>query len=311
VAWTVDELLAAMKRKSNLPTGTNAKFTDTEILSMAHSVLITQVDPILTNLREEYGVTREDFALTAGDGTVVLPERAISGTIRQVLLVRPDGTSYPLERVAEADTWQFERPGQSGLTPVAYALEDDVLRLLPAPADATYSVRIKYRRRPSRFVLSATCHQLTFLPVGLVVTTSGPATTSGDKDLVRARPPFGVPVQGVNATAAGSGTVTFTFDAAATAGLADARVGDWICVKDTTCVLPVPERFQELLLDLATAELLLEWGDRASAQDIRETVSTYVDSLAAAQSNRAEAQPQIVFQGASALRGGFGRGWYR
>ena len=77
--WTVDQLLADMKRKANLPPGTNTKFSDTQILRIAYEALIAQVDPILVTLHEEYDIVREDITITANDGTYALPERAVSG----------------------------------------------------------------------------------------------------------------------------------------------------------------------------------------------------------------------------------------
>jgi len=304
VVWTADELLADMKRKSNLPTGTNAKFSDPQMLKIAYEVLLSRVDPILTNLREEYGIMREDFAVTSADGTYKLPERAVSGTIRQVLVVMPNGRPYPIERLAEANAWQYEGTGVTASEPSFFALEDDTLRLLPVPSTSGLTLRIAYRRRPSVLVKVNTCAIVTVVGATTLTTTGGTWAASQVVDVVRAKPPFGIPVQAATATQAAG---VFTFAAGL---LGKVSVGDYVCLQDTTCVVPVPERFNVLLTHLASAELLEEWGDGDGAATIRDAVDEYVSGLVAAQSNRVEASPQLVIQGGSSLRGAFGRRRY-
>lgn len=305
MAWTVDELVAAMKRKTNLPPNANAKFDDPALRTIAYEALITRVDPVLTNLREEYGVAREDFAITAGLATYVLPRRAVSGTIRQVLYVSATGESVPLERISEAESWRYEGSTATAGVPAGYTIEDATIRLLPTPSDASYSLRIKYRRRPASLVAVAACALVTGgNGTTTLVTTGGSWSASQDVDVVRARPPFGTLLVQTPTNFAG-GTFTFAGGVLPGKGIV---AGDYVCQPDTTCVVPVPERFHTLLLDYASAQLSAEWGDTAYATTLWAATDAYVARLELAQSNRAEAQPQIVFQRDGALRGGFGFG---
>jgi hypothetical protein len=302
MAWTTDQLLADMKRKANLPAGSNVKFTDAQILRIAFEVLLSQVDPTLLLLHEEYDTVREDFAITSNDGTYRLPERCISGTVRQVLLVQSDGRPYPLARIGPSDAWQYEGTGVTASQPAGYVLEGDVVRLLPVPSSSGLTLRFVYRRRPASFVLTTACALVGTVGATTLVTTGGTWSASQSVDVVRARPPLGVLVQGATATYLAG---TFTFDAGV---LDDVQVGDYVCAADTTCVVPLPERFYVLLLDLATAQLCQEWGNVEDADRLRATVDAYVDTLKLAQSNRASAQPQLAV-GTSTLRGGrFGFG---
>jgi hypothetical protein len=308
VAWTTDELLAAIKRKANLPTGTSAKFSDANLFDFAYQAMIVRVDPILTNLREEYGVARVEVPVTPSVATYVLPERAISGTIRQVLCVPPGGTPYPLPRIAEADAWKYENASGASL-PSGFAIEDDTIRLLPTPTTAGVTLRVSYRRRPSRLVPVSACATVTGWNAGtLVVSATGgtwaPGPASNIIDVVRARPPFGVLAESIS-TAYAAGTFQGPFVAPFFDRIA---VGDYVCLEGTTCVVPVPERYQTLLLDYATADTLAAWGDREGASILLDSADQYVAALNAAQSNRVETSPQIVIQRGSALRGAFGFG---
>jgi hypothetical protein len=311
VAWTTDDLLAAIKRKANLPSGANAKFSDANLLDFAYQAMIVRVDPILTNLREEYGVARVDLPVTPSVATYVLPERAVSGTIRQVLCVPPGGTPYPLPRIAEAEAWKYEYAAGASL-PSGFAIEDDTIRLLPTPTTAGVTLRVSYRRRPSRLVLVSSCAVITSWDAGtfVVYATGGtwaPGPASNIIDVVRARPPFGVLAESISTAYSFA-----SFQGAFGASFFDrVAVGDYVCHENTTCVVPVPERYQTLLLDYAAAEILSAWGDRDGAAIVWAAADRYVDALNAAQSNRVETSPQIVIQRANSLRGAFGFGWRR
>lgn len=298
---TVDALLAAMKRKSNLPLGTSAKFSDTQILAIAYEVLIKQVDPILLTLQEEYGVVREEFAITALDGTYRLPERCISGTITQALILDTNGDPFPLTRIGPSESWRYEGPSARAATPGAFTLEGDTIRLLPVPTASGLTLRLRYRLRPSALVLTTACGLVTSVVGQVVNATGGTFGASPTVDVVRAKPPSGLLVQ-QQATTYLAGAFTF----GAGVDLTGITAGDYVCAYDTTCIVPLPERFIMLFVDLATAQLQEEWGKRDDAATTRAGVDTYLTRLQTAQSNRVGAQPTLVIQRGGALRGGFG-----
>lgn len=301
--WTVDDLIADMKRKCNLPAGSNTKLNDTQIARIAFEVVIKEVDPILLTLQEEYDVVREDFTITSGDGTYRLPERCISGTLVQALIVSADGRPQPLTRVGGSDAWQFEGTGSTSALPGCYVLEGDLVRLLPTPSVSGLTLRLRYRRRPSSFVLTTACGVVSVVGGTTLTAPGGTFGASPTVDVVRAKPPVGVLVQSAATTYLAN---VFTFGAGV---LTDAgvSVGDYVCAYDTTCVVPVPERFYMLLSDLAGAQLASEWGYADRAVELREQADAYVTRLKTSQSNRVAAQPLLAIQRGGVLRGAFGR----
>jgi hypothetical protein len=305
LAWIVDQLLADVKRKANLPPGANAKLTDVELLRIADEAILTQLDPILLTLQEEYDVTREDFTIAAGDSTYRLPERAVSGTIVQALLVNADGIPVPLERIGGSETWQYEGAQRTATYPSVYAIEGNVIRLLPTPSVSGLSLRVRYRRRPSELVLTTACGLVSIVGATTVTAPGGAFGANVIVDIVRSKPPVGPLVQGAAATYAAN---VFTFGAGV---LPDAGVtaGDYVCAYDTTCVVPLPERFAKLAIGIIAAAVLVEWGNVNGAAVIAEAMDAYVSRLITAQSNRAAAQPLMATQADEGLLSGFFGGW--
>jgi hypothetical protein len=305
LAWTVDQLLADVKRKANLPPGPNAKLSDVEMLRIADEVILTQLDPILLTLQEEYDVAREDFTVTPGDSTYRLPERAVSGTIIQALLVNANGEPQPLERIGGSEAWRFEGATRTATYPSVYAIEGNTLRLLPTPSVTGLSLRLRYRRRPAELVLTTTCGLVSIVGATTVTAPGGSFGVAPIVDIVRSKPPVGPIVQGAAATYAAN---VFTFGAGV---LTDAgvSVGDYVCAYDTTCIVPLPERFSKLAIGLVAAAVLVEWGDLTGAAAIEAAMETYVTRLTTAQSNRAAAQPLSATQAGEGLLSGFFGGW--
>jgi hypothetical protein len=301
-SWTVDTFLAAMKRKANLPPNANAKFTDTQILAMAYEALIKQLDPMLAGLHEAYDTTSIDTAISVGEGAYLLPERAVSGTIHQVVLFYNGKPVCELPRLMPENLWPFE--GQTG-TPQAFALDGDVLRLVPTPSVQGQTFRVLYRRRPAQLVLTAACALVTTVNPTTLVTTGGSWSASQVVDVARAKPPLTLTVQSKTATYAAG---TFTFGSGL---LGKVSVGDYVCLEDTTCIVPLPERFYMLFLDVATAQLSSEWGNTADAERFMIAAEEYVSTLRTAQANRVKHQPQLAIGGGSVLQGAFGFGTRR
>lgn len=287
-----------MKRKVNLPTTTNAKFSDTEILAMAYEALISQIDPILDNLHEAYDAVTLDTSITVGDGTYLLPERAVSGTLDQVVLFNNSKPVLELTRIPPTELWRYE--GVTG-TPQAFAIEGNNIRLVPTPSVSGQTFRVLYRRRPASFVLTTACALVSAVGATTLTTTGGSWSASQVVDVVRTKTPLGLSVQSKTATYAAG---TFTFAAGL---LADVSVGDYVCLEDSTCVIPLPERFYMLFLDVASAQLAEEWGYGDVAERLMTKADAYVLSLKTAQANRVKNQPMLAVGGnASSLQGAFG-----
>lgn len=297
---TVDQFLADAKRKANIPAGANVKFDTTTMLRIADEVILTQVDPILLTLQEEYDVTREDFALVAGDDSYLLPERAVSGTIIQALVVDAQGRATPLVRIGGSEMWQYEGNDVTASVPSVYAIEGSHVRVLPKTTGSGWSLRLRYRRRPSELVLTTACGLVSGVVGQAVTAPGGTFAASPSVDIVRANAPSAVIVQ--QKTAAYLVNV-FTF--AASVDVTGVSVGDYVCAQDTTCVTPLPERFVGLAKWLVAAQLAQEWGSVAIAASLRETADAFVTRLETAQSNRASAQPLMAINGDGGLFGGF------
>lgn len=141
---TTTGLIAAVRRRGMLPTSDDA-LTDDDIITIANEEVLTYIAPLLLDASEEYLVTSEDVAVTAGQREVPIPVNALGRKVRDVLL--KTGTQYEsLQRIEPERESHYEAQGDVA----GFMLEGNNLVLVPTPATAQ-SLRVKFYRRPAEF----------------------------------------------------------------------------------------------------------------------------------------------------------------
>jgi hypothetical protein len=299
VAWTTDDLLAAVQVTAQAPSG-GWQFTPAEVFEIAWQETVKRLMPPVRSVREDFWTTTTDYPIAAGVSSTRSPGRAAASTATSFWIL-PGAGQRPI-RLARvpASNRQFYVNAAQGM-PTAYCLEGDTVHLLPVPSQAV-TLRVQYDRRPSKYVPISECWELTFLPSGLDVITTGPLAASTNYDLVRAEPPCDVLVQGVNASAVGVGTITFTFAADAAPGLEAASVGDYVALAGYTCVPPIPDVLHPVLVDLTAAACCRASGWTNRYALIREDIDSYFPNILQNLAIRVSADPEIVFDVDSPLR---------
>lgn len=231
IDYTTTALIASLKRRGSLPTS-QALFLDADFIALMSDELIDTVVPLIQSVKEEYFVTHADQALVADQDNYVIPSRAIGGMVRDVCLVDSAGHEIDIPRID---------PMSVKDSPVifGYYFRDDEVILYPkASINTSYSLRIKYYRRPNLLCSRSDAALITAINTGTrVVTLSNRPTSwsvSTTFDIIKPTAPF-KSIKDDQAISAVSGVgfeVTFT---TLPTGLA---VGQWLCEAGTS---PIPQ----------------------------------------------------------------------
>ena len=301
VAVTTDALLTRIKARAQVPS-TEGRLSDAEILTFVDDLILSSVG------REAYDAddgrwikTAADVTLTASLAVYRLPTRALGGGVDEVILVDSAGNLAQLDYVDRADIWEY---GTSTGVPVAYAILGDVLHLLPTPSSASYSLRVRYVRRPSQLVTVASCAAISSLSSTVLTVVSPPsawASVSLEIDVVEAVH-HGESLED-DVTVTGNGgptTLTRSTGSFATSG-AYAIQGNnnnhyraYACETGETCVVQVPDIAIPYVADLAARDVCVALGDMEGADRAASLAEQRRKEMSAVISERSRTRPKIV-----------------
>lgn len=311
-AITSDELLARIKARAQIPAA-ESRLSTAEIFAIVDDLIVTSLGRSVFDADDgRWLVTAADVAVTSGVSTYRIPSRAWAGGLVQALLVNANGQSLPLNRVDHADVWQYDQQAWNGQP--AYALMGDVVRLLPAPSDSSYSLRLRYIRRPSKLALVADCAVVDTGGVAsgaLTVVDTMPTSWSGTTrtiDVVEANNNVEALEDSVSVTES-SYVLTRASGSFATSGAYAVSAGDYICDEGTTCVVQVPDVAIGHLSVLAAQHVCIALGDRDGAANLSAAVQTTRSDMDQAIARRTRSGPRAIPWGSPLRNGSQGRRW--
>lgn len=304
VAHTSDDLLTRVRARALLP-DTDGRLANSDILAMADDVILSTLSRAIVNADDGRWVkTHADIPIVSGEARYRIPSRALGSALYDVLIVDRAGNERSSAYIDPAEGWRYSRGSRgAGVAPFDHTIEGDLLTLLPEPRQDGLTLRLKYRRRPSRLVPVASCAAIASAG-GSFIATAAPAPArfgaSNTLDIVQGRP---------NADALGD-----DLDASTIAGTSitlsgpvptDARAGDYVCLAGETCVPQVPDVAWPALVAFTAVEVLIAVGDREGAQDLRDIAALRLQEAGRQLSER-NRESQAVIPRWSALRGGGG-----
>ena len=239
-----DELLVSVKRATALP-ASQIRLSDTDLLALADEEIQTRLLPMLTELRNEYLVVVESFALTAGQTEYAIPYRAIGRTLRDVTIER-SGSSDTLPYVQPEDARQSSTLG--------FYLRGDKVILTSAQSSGTLS--LQYELRPSRLVLVSECARVASFSAVSAVVVSVPSTivTGTLADCLEAK--SGHTLLGKDIAVTNVAGTTLTLAVPTTLS-----VGDYIAPAETSPVIMLPQEMHQLLAQAVAVRTLEAIGD--------------------------------------------------
>jgi hypothetical protein len=293
--WLVDELIANLKRRGNLPTSSES-WTDDDFRAIATDEMRHYVVPLIRRLSEEYFVRVSDTSTVAGTAAYDLPDRATGESLRDVQVIDSAGAAISLRRIEPGDVTGLEAGNVGG-----FYLQDDKVCLVPTPTGAQ-TLRMKYLLRPSKLVASSGCYKvvtiapngdptltdLTVVPLDSTVTATA-QTTLGSLpivDVVKAKPGFRIVLLS-NSAVASANIVSVLGTAPGVV------VGDYVCTEEESPVPQLPAEAHPLLAQAVVCAALRA----ASAPGLAEAESKLgrmEAELIGLFSPRTENQPRFI-----------------
>lgn len=269
--YSTTALLASIKRRGML-TDNPESLSDADILNIANDELQTFVVPLLMSVREEYFVTYLDTAIVAGTTDYALPQRAIGGKLRNVLVGDTTNGFVPLLRIEPEQAWRY---GTSGGT-AGYTVRGNSVVLVPSPSSAS-TLRMEYFRRPGALVTVAASTTVSTVAAPNVVTTATiPATmtTSAPLDGILAYPTFETTFSDITPSVASGTSLRL-------ATLGSLAAGDYVCLAGASCVPQIPVELHPLLAQRTVLKIWEAQGNpnAKSAQAIGDEMAKHAMTL--------------------------------
>lgn len=270
---TTSDLISNIKMRGSFPTA-NDLFSNSDYLSILNDEMMNQVTPLITKLNEEFFLAYSDTSTISGTSTYRIPKRAVGSLLRDIQLIDAAGNVTSLPRLFEEDKYSTTQ-GQLG-----YYVKGNQIVLSPTPTSSNYTLRLAYFRRPSKFVLTTACAQITSIDTVLnqVVVSSLPSTmTSGTSvDFVQGSSPYDL--LGMDSSISSVAGTTITFSSLPT----DLAIGDYISLAGEACVPMVPEEMIPFLVQAALCVCLASKKDKSvelELQKMEQTKQTLINML--------------------------------
>lgn len=259
MSTTTTDLINSIKLKGSFPTS-NDLFTNADYLNILNDEVLNTIVPIINKVNEEYFLSYKDHSITNAQEAYRIPKRAIASTLRDVQMIDASGGVKSLSRLFEEDRTS------TSAGPLGYYIKSNTLLMSPVPASTSGTLRMAYTRRPSKFVLTTACAQITNISGNTITVASVPSTmTNGTLiDYVQADGPYDILDMDVAITGI-SGT-TITMPSAPT----DLAVGDYICLAGETPVPGVPEEMVPTLVQAALCVCLSSKKDKSAELEIQK-----------------------------------------
>lgn len=309
VALTSDDLLARIKARAQVPAA-DGRLSDAEIFAICDDIIRDDIGLAAYEADEGRHVyTQADATISSGVSDYRIPTRAWAGGVQQVSLVDSNGNSVPLPRVDHGDVDEWNRGGI--WESPRWTLVGAAIRLLPTPTDSSYSLRVRYIRRPNRLVAVSSCGLINS-PTSTTLTISGLTDTWGALQVIDV-------IRGTNhADSLGDGiamgwsdpTLTYVAGTLDTSGAYAVASGDYACQHGTTCVPQVPDVAMRYLTIKAAAEVCDVFGDAEGFARCMAQAQQARGQLDAAIAERSRTRMKIIPRN-SPLRPGYGRRSWR
>ena len=299
--WTTDDLVAEVKLRCGWPSA-GGFMTDSEILTIADSEMSGTVAPLIRRAREEFWVvSAPDVAIESGVSEYRVPSRALGSALRDVLIVDGD-KMYSAPELPPEEEWRYKTTCGPWNSPFGYFLQGSYIQILPTPTTASYSLRLKYYRRPSKLVPLASAAKVSSAG-GTTITTAATVPsawgTSESVDIIDSLSPYDSLGDDLAGTSIATTNVTISAGVPSTV-----KAGDYVSLEETTPVPQIPDAVRPVLV-LATMRGCLDAaGDNEDAAKAEAQLTRQSARIGGLIEPRVTGERPVVVNRYSALRGG-------
>jgi hypothetical protein len=248
--------LNQIKLKAALPTG---RFTDQEILDITYDILLTDVQPFLISLRQEYYTKKSTSTIVAGTASYPLNSRALGLSLRELKWTDSSNAIKNLRQLSPED---IEDNTQG--TPTGFYFEGVYIVLYPTP-NVTGTLTQSFFQRINKPVETSACAIITSIDtVTGIITATPPSTwtTADSFDFISRNNSNDTLAKDLTISAISSTTITFT----ASDLPSSLAIGDYIALAGETPYIQVPDDAISLVQALTIVDLLESMGDIQAVQ---------------------------------------------
>lgn len=286
-AYLVDNLVDSVRNKFTLPNSDNL-LTDQNLVDLLDEEMRSILIPLIVSCHAEFFVTNYDQTISASTHAYDLPQRAVGGVLRDVLLVDSSSNEFPMSYVDPS----MVKYGNYSTSNYQFTVRNDQIILLPESQNAPtgYTLRMRYERRPSNLTLSSNCGQILTI-ADTDITLSAVSTdweTTTTFDIIQNHPQFRSISDDQAITAITANVLTL--DEAPT-GLS---VGQWVCPTLTTCIPQIPYEAFPHLVQRGIIRAADSVGDKAALENAKGTWVEMSVKLTALLTPRVKGTPRVV-----------------
>lgn len=333
MAWTADDLIAAVRRRAQLPdSAADGAVTDADILELANEELALRLVPLVRRSRGDYWVTTHDETIVSGTASYRVPERAQASGLRDLSIVDEDGREWPVPQMHLEDRGIAEAYG-GGIGCTRFYMEGPTVVLVPEPEVSGYTLRMRYHRsHPTLVPLaeSGTVFHTASDAATLLSAVATGATLYGVQlypvpsswvagytiDVYYRDPPFGFAALDQEISSVDSSGLpdnyVYTLTAALPSGFPDATFVNFglmlASLSGETSIVDLPREAYPLLVSALTSRVCEVIGDRDAAQMAFALYERESQNVMDLLTPRVEGEKQVVIDRYSPLRRG-GRRW--
>jgi hypothetical protein len=291
---TVDDCVASVYRNTALPNSQNT-YQLADIVAFLNEELQTTISALVQSIREEYWIQYYDVTIVPGVTTYIVPQRAIMGSLEDIVLVDSAGNEIEIAQLAPE---QKKVAPFYSFVPIASMrgmfARDDTFNLYPItfPFPAGFTIRFKYARRPSVLTVIANCAQILTVPganqVTVSVVPSGWTAASTIVDVVNNVPQFtALSDDNLISVIAGT-TITLTSFPSTIA------VGQWVCPMGTSCIPQLPLELYPLLINAACLRVFTSMQNANGFNTMSKVVAAQMDDAKTLLTPRWKGQPRKI-----------------
>jgi len=259
-----DDLLTAVRDEAFLPTAGDQSAAT--LLRFADDVLATLISATIRPGREGRWLTSLDITIVPGTTSYELPSRALAQAVRGVMMVLPDGTTYPLTEVDPLVLKATYLPG-AAVAPRWYGFVEEHVELGTVSGDSGWALRVFYLRSPNKLIATGGTDSSSIVSFvdAADVTLTLPALAGADigtdgarVDIISGQEPYSVLAYDAvcNTNASGVTLVLDTFDTSGMVAAVQNHAPDYVCAAGTTVYPPIPRALWPALVR-GTAEAAL------------------------------------------------------
>lgn len=306
IDYTSDALVESVKRRGLIP-NSQQLYTNSEMCKILTEELHSCILPMLMSMNEDYFVYDYDQNFTVGVNTYNIPQRAVGVKVRDVVLLNSNNQEVSLPRLdpdfikkqwvsTNFSPWYNSR---------GFYFKNNKVYIYPDVSNySSFSLRIKYYRRPNNIVPTTECGRITAIDTGtnVVTLTRLPSTwtTATTFDIIQGRPPFDSLDDDATITAYDSNNKTITLTTLPT----DMIVGDWVAEANCSPIAQLPYEVFNILEQRAVVKVLEGLGDTQGLKQAAEVYTDMIDKFQKLITPRADGSPKRIRRSSVLFGGG-------